>query len=120
MQLTKGGLEAVGLEHIQNVICVNVRSIVVSHRELPGVHARIDTFSTIRDIAILGSSNVASGASSRKLVCISTRSVVEETVGCHAIVVALSTYKWSVQVHTLELVETHSIRLENNSILPHR
>jgi hypothetical protein len=80
----KRGVPTPGFKLLHDALSVDVRTIVVSDSNRAGVVAGIDTGPTVGDTSKLGTGVVASACSTRGLVSITPRSVVEEAVGCLA------------------------------------
>ena len=82
----EGSLESGSIELVKNLVSVDVWAIIVGDSNGAFLLARIDTGTTIRNTSLHGTSVVASGSSSRGLVGITARTVVEQAVGGGAVV----------------------------------
>lgn len=82
----KGGLEAVLGELIQNTVGVDIWTVIVCDSDSAGDTASVDATSSVCDVALLWARVVAGACSSRSLVRIATRSVVDQTVRSHTVV----------------------------------
>jgi hypothetical protein len=86
----KGSLCAVGLKLIQDASCVDIWAIIIGNGNSSRDFTGVDTCSTVQDIADLGTSDAGSAGSSWGLVGITCRSIFEQAVGSHAILISLS------------------------------
>ena len=82
----ESGLCSGSFELIQHTFSVDVRTIIVCDGNRVWLSAVIDALSTVWLVAELGTSNVASAASSREFVGITSRTILELTVWCFAVV----------------------------------
>ena len=82
----EGSLESGSIELVKNLVSVDVWAIIVGDSNGAFLLARIDTGTTIRNTSLHRTSVVASRCSSRGLVGITARTVVEQAVGGRAVV----------------------------------
>jgi len=82
----ESGLCSGGLVLIQHTFSVDVRAVIVCDSDRVWLSAVVDALSTVWLVAELGTSNVASAASSREFVGITGRAVLELAVGCFTVV----------------------------------
>lgn len=87
----EGSLEAIGLEHVQQVRSVRVGAVIVSNGDLSGILAGIDTLATIQDISNLGTRSIARATAWRDYVGIRSRSILEQGIRSLTVVTALTT-----------------------------
>lgn len=84
-------LEALSSELVEYIFSVYVRSVIVGNSNSSRFCAEVNSLSSISDRAKLRTSDVARAASRREMVSITSWSVLEETIGGLAVVVALAT-----------------------------
>jgi len=82
----ESGLCSGSFELIQNTLSVDVRTVIVCDGNRVWLSAVVDALSTIWLVAELGTSDIASAASSREFVGITGRAVLELAVGCFTVV----------------------------------
>jgi class 3 adenylate cyclase len=89
--LTECSLETVSRKHVQEVIGIQVGTVIISNGDLSWFGADVNALSAVYNVSNFGTCDVAGCSSSREFVGISRWTVVEKTVRCLAIVLTLTT-----------------------------
>jgi hypothetical protein len=92
----EGGFGVVLLQHIQNMLGVDVWAVIISNGNGSSHCAVVDTGSTIQDFTELGSRNSRSASAGWDLVVVTSRSEVELASRCRTVVCAFATPAWSM------------------------
>jgi hypothetical protein len=87
----EGSFGIVLLQHIQNVLGVNVWAVIISNGNGSSHCAIVDTSSTIQDLTELRSGDSGSASARRDLVVITSRCEVELTSRCSTVICAFAT-----------------------------
>ena len=99
----EGGLEASSGELVENLISVDVRAIIVSDGNSSGLAAGVNTSTAVLNVALLGTSIVASAGSSRSLVGVATRTEVEQAIRSVAVFLSVSTVSlFIISIHQIQ------------------
>ena len=103
----KGGFGIVLLQHVQDMLGVDVRTVIVSNGNGSSHCAIIDSSSTIQNITELGSRNSRSASARWNLVVVASRCEVELTSRCRTVVRAFATPAWSTLVSDNKVFFSH-------------
>lgn len=116
----EGGLETGSSELVQDLVSVNVWTIIVSDGNGSGLAARINTSPTVGDTALLRTGIVACAGSSRGLVGIAGRAKIEQAVRSIAVVWGVSTVSlWSSEHSSNKMDAQLNIQRQSSSSLRH-
>ena len=84
-------LEAVLVELIKNPVSINVWAIIVGDSNSASLLASVNTTSSVRNIALLRASIIASASTTRSLVGVASWAKIDETVRSTAVVLGCPT-----------------------------
>jgi hypothetical protein len=87
----ESGLETSGVEFVQDLVSVDVWAVVVGDSNGSWLKAAVDAGTAVLNTAQLRASIIASAGTSRSLVGITTRSIIEEAIRSVAVLGSVST-----------------------------